>query len=189
MKRYKRGGLLGKLVEESYLTFGLQHSRAYREFALLFQMQSLQLPCPNPGSALIETHGPFTRASLITRRIRGTRNLVNILQSQSMDAEIWQAIGQTVARFHQHNIYHSDLNAHNILIDSENNVFLIDFDKCEQRPDLGEKSIGWKQSNLDRLLRSLHKENSLHAGLHWDDSQWQLFLEGYRGPPRNAQTS
>ena len=56
-------------------------------------------------------------------------------------------------------------------------VWLIDFDKCEQRT----QDTQWKQANIDRLKRSLDKESNLHPQFTVSDAQWRTFLEGYRG--------
>ena len=65
-----------------------------------------------------------------------------------------EKIGQTIAKFHHHQIYHHDLNIHNIMLDIENEVWLIDFDKCGIR-----QGSNWKNSNMARLKRSFEKEN------------------------------
>ena len=57
-----------------------------------------------------------------------------------------------LARFHRAGLDHADLNAHNILLDAAGNPWLIDFDRSRRRAD-----GSWRQSNLDRLARSLAK--------------------------------
>ena len=63
------------------------------------------------------------------------------------------------------------------MIDQNGKVWLIDFDKCEQRP----QEERWKQENIDRLKRSLDKESNLHPQFNISNAQWRTFLEGYRG--------
>ena len=46
-----------------------------------------------------------------------------------MNNNLWSLLEKTLKDFYEHNVYHSDLNAKNILIDSNNNFHLVDFDK------------------------------------------------------------
>ena len=89
--------------------------------------------------------------------------------------EQWKNIGAVIAKFHSKGIYHHDLNAHNILIDDNDNVWLIDFDRGEQRT----VHNSWQQKNMARLLRSFAKEKAKIANFHWQAQDWQTLLEGY----------
>ncbi len=71
-------------------------------------------------------------------------------------------------------VRHADLNAHNILIDSRGEVFLIDFDRGRRRAP-----GGWTQRNLQRLRRSLDKISVAFASGRFTDEHWQFLLEGY----------
>ena len=77
---------------------------------------------------------------------------------------------------HKCQVHHHDANIRNIMMDDKRNIWLIDFDRCEKRT--GES---WKQSNVDRLLRSLHKEKTKNTIFHWSDEDWKYCLEGYNG--------
>jgi 3-deoxy-D-manno-octulosonic-acid transferase len=70
---------------------------------------------------------------------------------------------------------HTDLNCRNILLDQAGTVWLIDFDKCRRR----EKG-NWQQQNLQRLWRSLHKEQAKLTPFHWQNSAWQHVITGYQ---------
>ena len=77
-------------------------------------------------------------------------------RSASMPArwacDAWAAIGRCIRRFHDYGLCHADLNAHNILLRGDREVFLIDFDRCARRqPGM------WRDANLARLRRSLDK--------------------------------
>ena len=56
-------------------------------------------------------------------------------------------------KFHNVGLCHADLNAYNILIDEDTNMWLIDFDKSKILSPGG----GWRHDNLKRLKRSLKK--------------------------------
>ena len=175
LKHYYRGGLIGKLIKDKYIYLGIEKTRAKREFDLLVTMQALQLPCPAPIAIGIKKHALTYQADLITERIQHSQDVVGILEKQTLSAEQWQLIGKTIQDFHQHGIYHDDLNCHNILLDNQNQVWLIDFDRGEQKPI----DKGWQRDNLDRLLRSFRKEKTRLSEFYWQESDWQSLLSGY----------
>ena len=175
LRHYCRGGLIAKLFFDQYLYLGKQKSRAYAELKLLAQMQLLGLPAPTPVAAKIRRHGLFYRADIICERIANARDVHSHLMEQPLSDEIWQRIGATVAMFHREQVYHHDLNIHNIMLDSEQKIWLIDFDRCCIKT--GQR---WKQSNLDRLLRSLQKESKRCSHYHFSLQHWQQFMRGYQ---------
>lgn len=181
LKRYLRGGLFGKLVKQSYLTFNAENNRAYKEFELLYWMKAQGLPCPTPAAAMITLLGPITRASLITEKVANAKDLVVLLQQSALDDKVWFKVGQMIKRFHHAGIYHSDLNAHNILLDDKGELWLIDFDKCERR----EKAGLWQGRNLARLLRSLEKESNRLSNFHWSKNNWINLTMGYSEPVKS----
>ena len=175
VRHYRRGGLIGKLNADLYLFTGLARSRVYREFKLLEQMLALGLPVPTPVAGRLCRHGLLARADLITLRVAAANDLVAHLQQRPLSAEQWQRLGQLLARFHRHGIYHADLNLRNILLDSHDQFYLIDFDRGQQRPP----ATSWQQANLQRLLRSCHKEQAKDPRLQFSDHDWQQLLSGY----------
>ena len=74
---------------------------------------------------------------------------------------------------HQAQVNHTDLNIHNILLDKQGKVWLIDFDKCYVQA--GES---WKNSNLQRLLRSFNKELNKRQ-IKWREADWQCLANAY----------
>jgi 3-deoxy-D-manno-octulosonic acid kinase len=176
LRHYYRGGLIGKIINDSYWFTSQKNTRAASEFSLLEYMQSLALPAPKPIACRVVRYGFFYRADLLSSRIEYAQDLVALLTKKPLSAEIWKKIGSTIKRFHDNNIYHHDLNAHNILVDKNNNVFLIDFDRGEVRD---KHNNNWQQANMARLQRSLVKELNILPTLHWRHENWQLLLEGY----------
>ena len=175
LRHYYRGGLVGKIINDSYLFTGLANTRAAQEFSLLKTLSKLNLPAPQPIAYRVKISALTYQADILTGRITDAQDLVAILSANSVNEEVWQKIGRCIKSFHQQGIYHHDLNAHNILIDKNEKVWLIDFDRGEQR--LPEQK--WQQANLDRLLRSFNKEKAKLAEFHWQANDWQLLLEGY----------
>lgn len=176
LRHYYRGGLIGKLIKDSYFYQSMKHTRAAQEFSLLVKMQHYNLPAPQPIAYRVIKNGLFYQADLISQRIENSADLVAVLSQKSLSALQWQQIGATVRKFHQQGIYHHDLNAHNILIDHDDKVWLIDFDRGEQR----KIANNWQQSNLARLKRSFLKELNKLVVFNWSEQNWDDFMLGYQ---------
>ncbi len=176
LRHYYRGGLIGKIINDSYWFTSQSSTRAACEFALLDHMQALALPAPKPIAYRVVRHGLLYRADLLSSRIENAQDLVAVLSTQDISAKLWKKIGATIKRFHDNNIYHHDLNAHNILIDKNNEVFLIDFDRGEIRKN---NQASWRQANMARLQRSFLKELNKRPNFYWQHGHWQLLLESY----------
>jgi len=176
LRHYYRGGIIGKFVNDTYIFTSLEKTRAFQEFNLLSAMHNFNLPVPTPVACRVSKRGLFYQADLMTSRIENASDLIDILSKKTANKQTWQDIGSTIRRFHDFGIYHHDLNAHNILIDSKDNIWLIDFDRGEKR----EHNLSWKQGNLQRLLRSFNKEREKIKGFNWQQSDWKSLLEGYK---------
>ncbi|MEP3348929.1 MAG: 3-deoxy-D-manno-octulosonic acid kinase [Marinomonas sp.] len=177
IRRYRRGGLIAKFNKRGFLFTGQQNTRPWLELSLLEHMRNLDLPVPKPVGGIYTLKKGFYQAELLTETIDHAEDLFDLIKSDKKDQIAWQEVGKVIKRFHTSGIYHSDLNCHNIMIDKQGKVWVIDFDKCEQRaPD-----PSWMQSNIDRLKRSLDKESSKFSNFYVSEKQWQAFLEGYHG--------
>ena len=176
LRHYNRGGLVEKVLKDKYLFTGVKQTRCYQEILLLEQMYSQGLPVPKPIAARIVREGLFYRADLLIEKIHNSQDLFHHLQKAVLSERDWHIIGAMIAKFHQAGIYHSDLNAHNILVDEQHEFWLIDFDKCETRV-VAER---WQQENLERLHRSFRKEKELHATFYFEDQDWHWLIQGYQ---------
>ncbi len=181
LRHYRRGGM-ARLLGDRYLRGTLPQTRAWREWHLLANLTAQCLPVPQPVAAQVVTCGLFYRADLIMQRLEGTRSLCQTLEDGVvLSQEQWQAIGRCIRRFHDAGVYHADLNAHNILLDADEKVWLIDFDRGKVRVSASH----WQQANLARLRRSLDKRLALHeAGhgrFHFANEDWQYLVSGWEG--------
>jgi len=175
LRHYYRGGLVGKLFKDGYLYTGLQRTRAYQEFVLLDQLQQLALPAPKPIACGVKRTGLTYRADILTARIEHAQDLVGLLTNDNLDQVMWRNIGETIAQFHRHGVFHHDLNCHNILIDKDRKVWLIDFDQGE----IKKPQQDWQQQNLARLKRSFIKELNRLPQFHWQQTDFDALLAGY----------
>jgi len=172
LRHYRRGGWIARLSSDYYAWMGLERTRPWREWRLLYSLYKEGLPVPQPLVARVQRHGLVYRGDLITRLIPDSRSLASGLRDPGIERLPWQAIGDCLQRFHAAGVQHADLNAHNILLDSRNRVYLVDFDKSLRRPP----ASGWQRANLRRLRRSLHK---LAAPSLIDGYAWKTLLAGY----------
>lgn len=190
LKRYHRGGLLGRLVKSTYIFNGLSRTRMWREFELLAAMRKLGLPVPRPVAVRCECRYMFCyQGQIIAERVTNSRTLTEILRSENLSEKTWEAIGMVIRQFHHHLIEHGDLNASNILLDNQGQIFLIDFDKSIMHKSGDER---WCTGNLNRLRRSLTKWKSQHPGFHFEALHWDAFEKGYKGArdaPLQASTA
>lgn len=173
LRHYRRGGLFGKLVRDCYWFSGWDNTRSQQEFVLLQRLRAAGVNVPKPLAARAVKRGLCYRADLITAKIPAARDLADLLQQGPLDAEEYRCIGAEIARLHRAQVNHTDLNIHNILLDTSGRVWLIDFDKC-----YAQSGDSWQQSNLDRLLRSFRKE-MIKRAIHWQEQDFAALLAGY----------
>ncbi len=174
LRHYHRGGWM-RILGDRYLWMGLERTRALREWRLLANLHGLGLPVPRPMAARVVRRGVFYRADIITAMIENSRSLASNLQQAPLSAELWRRVGRCLREFHEAGVYHADLNAHNILLDGQGKVYLIDFDRGRLRSS-GQR---WKNRNLSRLLRSLSKLNRQHLVFAFNKQDFQWLREGY----------
>ena len=168
LRHYRRGGLIAKFVVDRYVWRGAAATRSFREFRLLQQLVKYELPVPIPIAARYVQAGGSYRADLITQEISGACSLAACLRDAPLTIAQWQEVGHVLARFHALGVQHADLNAHNIVFDVDNAVYVLDFDRgCLCTPQRR-----WIDKVLARLLRSLNK---LHAqdDIHFSQTDWQ----------------
>lgn len=181
IRHYQRGGMIARWNPDRYRTAPVPLTRAMREMTLLREMRSIGLPVPLPIAAHCERHGRHYTADIIVGYLPDTRNVAQWLVERALEPIEWRAIGHAIRRMHDHQIHHSDLNCHNILLGDNGQVWLIDFDKCERRG-----GDDWKQTNLLRLRRSLFKESTRNQWFYWKLEDFDKILEGYH---ENSATS
>jgi 3-deoxy-D-manno-octulosonic acid kinase len=175
LREYLRGGIIASISRDQYFWTGKTQCRSWRELRILDFALKLGLPVPVPAGALAIRSGLIYRAAILTHWIPGSRTLAQWLRDKTLPRQHWFILGEIVQKFQQHHIHHHDLNANNILIDSDLNIFLIDFDKAEIRNSLGD----WQWRTLYRLQRSLVKIDH-ETKLKFTDEDWQALMDGYQ---------
>lgn len=189
LRHYYRGGLVGKVNRDWFLRGNTPRNVA--EYELLAWMHEQGLPVPRPIALCVTPKlGLWYQADILLERLPCDGDMFTLLKQAPLSDAMWQQIGRTIAQLHQHGVYHSDLNCHNILlvvaapstaeVQPANKVWLIDFDKCERR-EPGE----WTAQNLARLQRSLEKEKGIHERFYFSPQNWQLLMQGYAAQRAN----
>jgi len=176
IRHYRRGGMVAKLSQDRYLWCGFRRSRAWREWELLAWMRQRDLPVPQPLAIQLVLHGLSYSCDIMTRRIEDATTLAERLQQAALPQQDWRQLGGVIQRFHAQGIWHADLNARNILLDSHARFYLIDFDRGRLR----KAGARWQAANLARLRRSLEKIRRHSDEFYFQQSDWTALLAGYQ---------
>ncbi len=154
IKHYRRGGQMAKISFDRYLFTGWERSRSLREWRLLASLHQQKLPVPAPLAAICVRHGRSYRAALITRYIHGAISIDGLIKENiSGLPELAFKTGALLARFHQADVYHADINLSNIIKDEQDQLWLLDFD----RGRMITMNTRRRQHSLQRLKRSLKR--------------------------------
>ena len=175
LRHYYRGGHVSKFLNDAYFWKSLNKTRAMSELNLLSTMQKLHLPVPLPVASHINRVGVLYKADIVTQLIPSSQSISSKLMKDIIPVEVWHEIGLVIRQFHNHNINHADLNAHNILLDFKNRIYLVDFDKSK----IEESPGGWCGQNIARLERSFTKLKESENKFNYTDNDFQFLLEGY----------
>jgi 3-deoxy-D-manno-octulosonic acid kinase len=176
LRHYRRGGWVARLVADRYLWRGEEATRAFKELRLLAAIEALGLPAARPVAARYARAGASYRADLVTLEIPHAQPLATRLGAGLAPA-LWRRIGATIRGFHDAGVRHADLNARNVLLDADDAVHLIDFDRSALVPP-----GPWRERNLARLRRSLIKLGAHGPAAAVDPPGWAELVAGYRAP-------
>lgn len=174
LRHYRRGGLLGRWLDDRYLWWDRESSRPFREFRLTAELHARGLPVPRPVAARVVRDGRWYRGDLITVRLPAV-SFSSLIGRSGLEDAVWRAAGACIARLHAAGLDHADLNLHNLLLANDGSVHVIDLDRGRLR-----SQGAWRESNLRRLRRSLEKVTLDE----WTDGEralaWDALLSGYR---------
>ena len=121
-------------------------------------MNSKGLPVPKPV-ALKVTNSRFTYiADLITCKIENEGTLFDFIKNKKMSNNLWDKLSITLEKFFNENVFHSDLNSKNIIIDKNNNIFLLDFDNSHYFHN--KKLFNKSMYRLERSLKKIDNYNN-----------------------------
>ncbi len=175
LRRYRRGGVVGNLFSDQYLWLGQARTRPWQEWEVLEQARAAGLPVPEPLAACTSRSLLWYRAALVTAFIDDTEMMTQRLRRILHPAYLSAHPLRQIKRMHSAGIRHADLTSDNILMDSRDRFYLVDFDKACNMPHLDD----WQWQPLYRFQRGLEKRHR-HQPLHNADDDWQAFMDGYQ---------
>jgi 3-deoxy-D-manno-octulosonic acid kinase len=181
LRHYLRGGLIGKFNRDHYVFSGEDLTRPFQEWRLLDKLAANNINVPRPAAARFCRRGTFYTADIITVRIPDVVSLSEYIAIADRDEEFWQSVGAAIWKFHKAGVYHADMNAYNVQVDKDADIWMLDFDKGALKPP-----GTWQQETLSRLHRSLKKVLGLDPKLHFHAGNWEQLLEGYFSASRSA---
>ena len=181
LRHFMRGGLVSKFNRDKYFWTGEENVRSFAEWRLLAKMADFDLRVPRPAAARYIRTGTFYTADIITVRIPDVRPLSEFVSEGSQTPEFWADLGAGIRGFHAAGVYHADMNAYNLQIDNDGELWMLDFDRGELR-----QPGPWQQQTLNRLHRSLDKVAALDPQAHFRPAQWEALLEGYFSASNSA---
>jgi 3-deoxy-D-manno-octulosonic acid kinase len=127
VKMYRRGGFVRRLIKSHYLKIG--PTRCQKEFELLQNIRRLGVNAPEPIAFAYSGRLCYL-GWLITRAIDRPGSLIHLARTDTDAAQkIMPAVIEQFSLLIRHRIHHIDLHPGNVLIDAQDRVFIIDFDK------------------------------------------------------------
>ncbi|SMC45801.1 3-deoxy-D-manno-octulosonic acid kinase [Desulfocicer vacuolatum DSM 3385] len=144
IKSYQRGGWMARINKDRYLNTG--QIRSKREFDFLIAAEKAGITVPLPV-AYASVGFPFYKTWLILKEVKEHRSFVRVcLEDRKRALGFLPEISNAINRLIKHNIQHVDLHPGNILLNGDNKIYIIDFDKARY----------WSKSK-SRLKKSYHQ--------------------------------
>jgi 3-deoxy-D-manno-octulosonic acid kinase len=127
IKYYRRGGAIRYLIKKRYFKCG--KTRCQIEYELLQKVRSLGINAPDPV-AFAYRGRLFYQCWLVTREIQYHQTLAQLSRSNQEQARMaMKAVIRQVSMLIKNKILHADLHPGNVIVDHQNQVYLLDFDK------------------------------------------------------------
>lgn len=167
LRHYKRGGLVAKMVKDSYFWLGAERTRSWAEFQVLSHLHNEGVAVPLPIAAYWYKRFWSYKAAILIARIPQALPIAHQLEKTSV-----KAVAFAVKQMHDAGVWHADLNVFNILKDAQGRIHLIDFDRARLLTVVDSKH---RQNNLLRLRRSLIKVRG-DRGQQW----YEQFYDAYQ---------
>lgn len=152
VKQYTRGGIIRNFNKYTYLKF-LRY-RCQSEYELLTFLDRLGVSVPKPV-AFAYQGGFFYHAWLIAAEIKNARTLIDISkENPDTTRTAMKELKRQVDILVENQILHVDLHPGNVILDDQNRLFIVDFDKALTTPRNRRKL---KQKYIRRWQRALQK--------------------------------
>lgn len=131
VKHYFRGGILGHINRRTYLKIG--KTRGAEEFEILATVRSAGVRTLEPVAFASRTKNfIFYHAWLVTKEIKASGTLADLSgKDPSRAGAILSEAGKQIKTLIANGILHVDLHPGNVLVDAQDRVYIIDFDRAK----------------------------------------------------------
>jgi RIO-like serine/threonine protein kinase len=129
VKRYRRGGWLGRFNRRHYLNLHRGATRSEKEYTWLNRARALGINAPKP---LVAAHqGTWVyRCWLVTQAVVGATSLAQLSVERPAGIDkVCAACACQIDILVENRMLHPDLHPGNVLVDPDGQSWLIDFDK------------------------------------------------------------
>lgn len=172
IKSYARGGVVGKVfLRDRHL--GARLSRSQLEFQMLKDVRELNVNAPRPLVWIAERKVLY-RAWLVLEELVKTESIISVAERSLDNLEtVMQEATRQIRILIRNRIKHVDLHPGNILIDQDQKVLLIDFDKALTVKDSQDKLVDfyirrWRRAVIKHRLPPILTE-LMALGLRLDE--------------------
>ena len=168
IKPYMRGGIIRHIIKSRYLKIGKPRSQV--EFESMSELRKFGISAPEP-LAYAYRGFPLYCAWLITREIVNALTLAELdCQDISRVAGIMGKVIEQIHKLAECGFIHVDLHPGNVLVDGDDNIYIIDFDKGHRSTLKREKLYGvyyrrWRRSIVKHQLPKI-LDDMLREGLN-----------------------
>lgn len=128
IKQYRRGGLLRFVVPDLY--FGLAPHRVLHEFAMLERAAASGVAVPNPLAAIYSGRGLYKGWLAIEEFPHSVTMASKSMTNEGAARDLSENVIEQIHRLIHAKIFHPDLHPGNVLVNTANEICIIDFDKA-----------------------------------------------------------
>ena len=154
VKYYHRGGFVRHLIKKRYLKWG--KTRSQKEYELLQKVRSLGINAPEP-IAFAYRGCLFYQSWLVTREIKQHQTLAKLsLLNEKRTRFVMGNVMEQISALIKNNILHVDLHPGNVIIDNQDRIYILDFDK-------GDIFLGNKKTLKNRYIRRWDRAVKKHG--------------------------
>lgn len=141
-----------KLYRHPQLDINLRRQRTIREAQMIHDAKKAGVLTPRIFSIDVN------HTTIIMEYIQGTRMKEALIhESHYKSKQMCTQLGEIIGKLHVHGIVHGDLTTSNIIVDSLDNLILIDFGLAEYSTEVDKKGVDLHL--LKRALNSTHYQN------------------------------
>ncbi len=154
VKYYHRGGFVRHLIKKRYLKWG--KTRGQKEYELLQKVRSLGINAPEP-IAFAYRGCLFYQSWLVTREIKQHQTLAKLsLLNDKRTRFVMGNVMEQISALIKNNILHVDLHPGNVIIDNQDRIYILDFDK-------GDIFLGNQKTLKNRYIRRWDRAVKKHG--------------------------